>query len=59
MVMYFQIILLFQVLHSTAVRQLEIAELLDKLQESKCHVSIRVNFLLLNWLPSYSLEPSL
>ena len=43
MVIYFSIIWL-QVLHSTVVKQLEIADLLEKLKESDCHVSIRAAF---------------
>lgn len=35
-------ILLLQVLHSTVVKQLEIAELLEEVRESKFHVSMRV-----------------
>ena len=46
MVIYFAIMWL-QVLHSTVVKQLEIADLLEKLRESKCHVSIE--FLFPSW----------
>lgn len=31
--------MLSQVLHATVVKQLEIAQLLENLQQSKCHVS--------------------
>lgn len=43
MVIYFAIMWL-QVLHSTVVKQLEIADLLEKLKESDRHVSIRAAF---------------
>lgn len=43
MVIYFAIMWL-QVVHSTVVKQLEIDDLLEKLKESNCQVSIRAAF---------------
>jgi hypothetical protein len=47
MVIYFAFMLPLQVIHATVVKQLEIADLLEKLRESKCHVSIE--FLFPSW----------
>ena len=57
MVIYFAIMWL-QVLHSTVVKQLEIADLLEKLKESDCHVSIRAAFFFFSPYIKFIFPPS-